>query len=59
VSSVIAFFLASLNSLVQSDAPFSQSLYGIYGRNNGFFLYLFLILSFISVLMISKSLYVD
>jgi hypothetical protein len=54
VSSVIAFFLASLNSLVQSDAPISQSLYGIYGRNNGFILYLFLILSFISVLMISK-----
>lgn len=41
---LVSFFLASLNSLFFSDAPFSQSLYGSYGRNNGFFAYLFLFL---------------
>ncbi len=41
---LVIFFLASLNSLFFSDAPFSQSLYGSYGRNNGFFAYLFLFL---------------
>jgi hypothetical protein len=48
-------FAASLNSLTQSKAPISQSLYGVYGRNNGFLLYFFLILCFVSVLTISKQ----
>ena len=54
VSSISIFLFASLNSLMQSDAPFSQSLYGVYGRNNGFILYVFLILCFISVMTISS-----
>ncbi len=41
---LVSFFLASLSSLFFSDAPFSQSLYGSYGRNNGFLAYLFLFL---------------
>jgi len=48
-------FAASLNSLTQSKAPISQSFYGVYGRNNGFLLYFFLILCFVSVLTISKQ----
>ena len=37
-----AFALVSILVLATSQAPKSQSLYGIYGRNNGFLLYLFL-----------------
>ncbi len=47
---LLAFLTAALNSLFQSDAPFSQSLYGAYGRNNGFLLYLFLVLCFFAIL---------
>ena len=36
---VAVFILASLNSVFFSDAPFSQSFYGTYGRNNGFLTY--------------------
>jgi O-antigen ligase len=53
---LIGFFLsASIVSLVASKAPLSQSLYGVYGRNNGFLLYVLLILVFISVLTIRNS----
>ena len=40
----LSFLLASINALVASSAPISQSLYGAYGRNNGFLTYLFLLL---------------
>jgi O-antigen ligase len=53
---LIGFFLtASIVSLVASKAPLSQSFYGVYGRNNGFLLYVLLILVFISVLTIRNS----
>jgi hypothetical protein len=48
----IAFFLtAAVSTLLSSDAPFTQSLYGVYGRNNGFILYLLLAMLFISTLL--------
>ncbi len=37
------FLIASLNSSFQSSSPLVQNFYGSYGRNNGFFTYLFLI----------------
>jgi hypothetical protein len=36
-----------------SKAPLVQSLYGVYGRNNGFLLYILLLILFISTLSIS------
>ena len=56
------FFLAtfitfSISTLIASDAPFSQSLYGVYGRNNGFLLYLFLGMLFVSCLTISTQIF--
>lgn len=51
---LIIFLLASINSLIQSAAPISQSLYGVYGRNNGFLLYLFLTLLFLGTLALRK-----
>jgi hypothetical protein len=38
----LLFVLISLEVLLVSPAPLAQSLYGVYGRNNGFLTYLFL-----------------
>ena len=45
-----AFLLCSFISSLQSNSPLVQNLYGVYGRNNGFFTYLFL-----SVLLVGAS----
>lgn len=52
---VLTFLLASFNSMFRSNAPLSQSLYGAYGRNNGFLLYFFLILLLIVSLFSSQK----
>lgn len=48
------FLFAALISLFSSPSPITQSLYGVYGRNNGFLLYLFLVLIFFTALSISQ-----
>jgi O-antigen ligase len=48
------FLIASFNSLLASTAPFSQSLYGTYGRNNGFFTYLYLLLVFLGAASLTR-----
>jgi hypothetical protein len=54
--SAIAFLLVSIVVLMQSQAPMAQSLYGVYGRNNGFILYLCLSILFVaSLTVISKG----
>jgi hypothetical protein len=50
-----SFFVFSISTLIASDAPFSQSLYGVYGRNNGFLLYLLLGLLFVCTLTITNG----
>jgi len=51
---VLALFLGSaVSTLLASKAPFSQSFYGVYGRNNGFLLYFMLVILFIATLSIS------
>jgi len=48
------FFLASgLASILLSESPISQGLYGSYGRNNGFFAYLFLVGLLLSTVILS------
>jgi hypothetical protein len=48
-------FLASgLLSILLSDSPISQGLYGSYGRNNGFLAYFFLVGLLLSTLVLSK-----
>jgi hypothetical protein len=44
-----------LLAVFSSDSPMSQNLYGSYGRNNGFVLYLFLISIFLSSLLLKSS----
>jgi hypothetical protein len=51
----LGFLLTSIVVLFQSEAPFVQSLYGVYGRNNGFILYLCLTLLFITSLSLSSK----
>ena len=47
VLAVLVFILSALNSIIQSDSPMSQNLYGAFGRNTGFVAYL--VLSFIAL----------
>ena len=54
ILALFGFLLASINSIIQSNSPITQQLYGVYGRNNGFFLYLFLLLIFIATLSTGK-----
>ncbi len=51
---VSAFLVFSIIVLFKSEAPFTQSLYGVYGRNNGFILYLSLSLVFIASLSVTE-----
>ncbi len=50
----LCFLLASINALVASSAPLSQSLYGAYGRNNGFLTYIFLLFILIGAASLSR-----
>jgi len=52
---IASFFVFSISTLVASNAPLSQSLYGVYGRNNGFLLYVLLGLLFVCTLTITNS----
>ena len=51
---LLIFLIFSVVTLLTSSAPFSQSLYGVYGRNNGFMTYLFLTFLFFSALSINS-----
>ena len=52
---VLGFLLASLNSLMHSNSPITQQIYGVYGRNNGLLLYFFLVIVFVSTLSMGKG----
>lgn len=52
---LVLFIVFSISTLLASNAPLSQSLYGVYGRNNGFLLYLLLGLLFITSLTITNQ----
>ena len=49
------YFLTLINSVIQSEAPSSQLLYGAYGRNTGFVTQALLILLFISSMSLSQK----
>ena len=52
---VIALFLVfSAISVIRSASPFTQNIYGTYGRNNGFVAYLFLSIFLISTSVLSE-----
>lgn len=55
VLALLFFVMASVNSIIQSNSPLSQQFYGVYGRNNGFLLYLSLVLIFLAILAVNKQ----
>lgn len=52
---VLMFLVATVNATVFSASPFSQNLYGVYGRNNGLIAYIFLACVFLSAAVLSKK----
>ena len=55
ISLLMVFLAISILVLLASPAPFVQSLYGVYGRNNGFLLYFLLVVYSIATLTIRKN----
>jgi O-antigen ligase len=57
VALVGLFLLASINAIINSAAPLTQNIYGVYGRNTAFLTYLLLIFVILSaaVLRTNKS----
>jgi O-antigen ligase len=51
----LVFLLASLNSVLQSASPLSQSIYGVHARNTGFLTYLFLLVITLGASLISDQ----
>lgn len=49
------FVLVSLVVLLSSQSPLTQSLYGVYGRNNGFLSYIFLVVILLSAAMLNQG----
>lgn len=51
---VLLFIGAMINSVAQSNSPIVQNLYGVFGRNTGFFTYLFLAIILLGVSCVSS-----
>jgi hypothetical protein len=39
---ILLFLISAFNSVIHSESPLSQNMYGVYGRNNGLITYIFL-----------------
>ncbi len=53
----LTFIFTSLSTLFLANSPVTQSLYGVYGRNNGFILYLLLFFMSIATLTLKTPQY--
>jgi hypothetical protein len=49
------FLATGLASVFLSNSPFSQGMYGTYGRNNGWLLYFFLVVTLITASLLQSS----
>lgn len=49
------FLLASANTILNSEGPFVQNIYGVYGRNTGFITYFLLLLVFLATLTLRRE----
>jgi O-antigen ligase len=54
-ATTLLFVMWMLISVSQSDSPFSQNIYGVYGRNTGFLAYLFLAIIFFITLSLRQE----
>ena len=48
----IVFLLAAVNSIIASDSPLTQSIYGVFGRQTGFVTYLVLVMIALSAMLL-------
>lgn len=55
LTACLLFLAFGLTSVILSDSPFSQGIYGSYGRNNGFLAYLFLVILLIATINLTRS----
>ena len=55
VTSTIAFFIAALNSVFNSDASLTQNIYGVFGRQTGLIAYLVLAMVMLSAAMLRSK----
>jgi O-antigen ligase len=51
----LIFLLTSLNSVLQSDSPLTQNIYGVHARNTGFLTYFFLLIITLAASLISDK----
>jgi hypothetical protein len=51
----LLFLMAAINSATFSESPFSQNMYGVYGRNNGLVAYVFLSLIFLAASLLTTQ----
>ena len=59
IFALLFFMVAAISTLISSKAPFTQDLYGVYGRNNGYLLYFLLTLIFLAALAITTNKFVE
>jgi hypothetical protein len=52
---LMLFLVASINSVLNSDGPLVQNLYGVYGRNTALITYLLLIMVIASALLLRRE----
>ena len=52
---LVLFLVASINSVVNSDGPLIQNLYGVYGRNTALITYLLLMMVIASVVLLRRE----
>ena len=52
---LLLFLIASINSVVNSDGPLTQNLYGVYGRNTALITYLLLVMVVASATLLRRE----
>ena len=52
---LVLFLVASINSVLNSDGPLTQNLYGVYGRNTALITYLLLMMVIASVALLRRE----
>ena len=55
LTTCLLFLAFGLTSVILSDAPISQGIYGSYGRNNGFLAYLFLVILLLATINLTRT----
>ena len=52
---VALFLIAGLNTIVNSDAPLTQNIYGVFGRNTAYITYLLLVSIILSAVVLRRE----